>query len=105
MRKLSLALLLLAACGGDDDSDVCVFGGRYELGVIPTNGCMGNSATVPLFGEEPTCSRGFDQVGLNGARQNIFISCIPGDPVIECEGFASDSNGCQYDVYMRRLSP
>jgi hypothetical protein len=99
-RALAAALMLVA-CGGSDD-DRCVFSGRYEFGFIPTNGCAGYSTSAPLFGEEE-CSAGVDQIALNGARQTGFLSCFPGDPVVECEGWVGDSNGCLYDAYVRRI--
>jgi hypothetical protein len=105
MRKLSLALLLLAACGGDDDPNACVFDGRYELGFVPTNGCEGGSFTLPGTNLDEECSVTVRDVNLEGTPYVATISCPAGDPVIECEGFATYANGCEYDVYLRRLSP
>lgn len=93
-------------CGGGEDGsgdERCVFEGRYEIGLVPRNGC--NSLSAPYDGGEMAeqCSTAIDQLGVTGAVQRGFISCQPGSPVVECTGFMSDSTGCQWDVYLRRI--
>jgi len=106
MRKLSLALLLVAACGGDDDSDACVFDGRYSMGFVPiTEGCQPQSLEIPFYGlKEEECLFSTSDVAPNGVSFDVSMSCRPGDPVGECEGFTTYSNGCSYNVYLRRLA-
>lgn len=99
------ALLLLAlACGGSDGEEACIFDGPYEIGFIPTNGCGAVSQRIEAYGMEDECFTSIDQISNSGARQRIFVTCEPGDPVVECSGFANDSDGCTWDVYMRRLT-
>jgi len=105
LKRLILAgFLALGGCA-DDESDTCVFDGTYEIGFIPTNGCTGTSQRLPLYNAEDECSVQTDQIGLSGARQVSVLTCEPGDPVVECSGFMNDSDGCSFDVYMRRVSP
>jgi hypothetical protein len=107
MRKLSLALLLLlAACGGDDSDDRCVFEGRYEFGYLSEMAaCEPRTATLPFARHEEPCAQSSNDITLDSVPYNLFFSCPSGDPVVECEGFANFANGCMYDVYVRRLSP
>lgn len=112
MHKLSLALLiLLAACGGSDDDasdDSCVFEGRYEMGFDPiTPGCQAGSIEIPpaYVGYEEECFFELNDVAPNGVSFEVTFSCRPGDPVVECEGLASYSNGCAYNTHLRRISP
>jgi hypothetical protein len=104
MRKLSLALLLVAACGGDDDSDACVFSGRYEIGFVPLNGCDGGSFQLPGTDVPEECVSTARDVNLQGVSYVSTISCPASDPVVECEGYATYANGCEYSVYLRRLT-
>lgn len=102
MRRLAFVLLL--ACGSDE-SDVCIFDGRYEMGFIPRNGCGAFSEQIFVNHEQDECYTTEDIIALDGTRRNIGIFCEAGDPVVECEGFAFGSDGCQWDAYMRRVGP
>jgi len=92
-------------CAGSGGEGRCVFDGRYEFGLIAeTPGCPSTSQTLPLHAEDE-CMAEIDTFTPDGLthRQGI-LSCEPGDPVIECEGFAFDSDGCQFSLYLRRLA-
>jgi hypothetical protein len=105
MRKITMALLLLAACGGDDESNACIFDGRYEIGYLPTTaGCTPRSTTLPFARHEEPCAQTTSDITLDFVRFDLFLSCPSGDPVVECEGFANFADGCTYDVYARRLA-
>lgn len=97
--------LLLALACGDGSEDGCVFDGTYEFGGISSNGCAAYSQRLVFYDEEDECSTAIDQLGLSGAIQRGVITCEPGDPVVECSGFMGDSNGCSYDLYVRRVVP
>ncbi len=95
---------LTAGCGDGEPVDTCVFDGRYEMGLIAYESALEcSSNSVVIFGTgEDECSTVIDQLGPSGARQSGYISCDPADPVVECSGFMSDSDGCQWEIYMRR---
>lgn len=104
MKKLFA--ILLVGCAGADESDICVFDGQYEMGFIAYESrldCTSNSVTFFGTGEDE-CSTSIDQVSVNGAQQTGYISCTPGSPVVECEGYVSDSDGCQWQAYVRRIA-
>lgn len=97
-------VLLLLACSGESEEDRCVFDGTYDIGFIARNGCQSSSESVFLRGEDE-CYTAIDQINLFGARQLGFLSCEPGDPVVECTGFVNDSDGCSFDAYVRLTQP
>jgi hypothetical protein len=101
MRLLALALLL--ACAPDDSTE-CVFDGRYELGFLSA-GCGSWSEQLYANSERDACYTNQDIVALDGTRRSISLYCEDGDPVVECSGFAHGSDGCRWDVYMRRIGP
>jgi len=94
---------------GDFDAEPrgCIFEGRYEMGFLAYESPLDcGSSSVSFFGEgEDECSTSIDQLGSSGARQTGYISCDPADPVMECTGYMSDSDGCQWELYIRRISP
>lgn len=102
MKKL--LLMLLVACTNEPDSDACIFDGRYEMGMLPTNGCGANSETLYANNEEDECYTSQDIIALDGTRRTLYLSCEAGNPVVECSGFANSSDGCSWDMYMRRIA-
>lgn len=99
-----VAFLLICGCAGGEEDDKCIFDGRYEMGFIPRNGCEAGNESFTAAHEEDECHTSVDQISLGGARQLGFISCEPGDPVVECSGFLNDSDGCSWDLYIRRIA-
>ena|SRR5688572_15670915 len=85
----------------------CVFDGRYEIGYLAHESplqCSSNS--LSFFGDgEDECSTYIDQLGPSGALQTGYISCDPADPVVECTGYMRDTDGCQWELYVRRIVP
>jgi hypothetical protein len=102
MRIFALALLL--ACAPDDSTE-CVFDGRYEFGMLPSNGCGALSEQLYANNERDACYTTESVLALDGTRRNVSLYCEAGDPVVECSGFAHGSDGCRWDVYMRRIGP
>lgn len=102
MRALAVALLLAGCAGGGEDS--CVFEGRYDVGFLPENGCDGGSFTLLGTSLPEECSATIRDVNLQGIPYVATISCPASDPVVECEGWATYANGCEYSVYLRRLT-
>ena len=104
---VSLVGAMLNGCSGADESEGCVFDGRYEMGFLAYESPLDCSSTsFTIFGEgEDECSTDIDQFGQSGAHQIGYISCEPGDPIVGCEGYMSDSDGCQWQLYLRRVSP
>jgi len=71
-----------------------------------TPACTSNSETLNAYNETDNCATSGEQITASGALQKWFLSCDPngnGGQVVECEGFANDSDGCQWDTYMRRV--
>lgn len=101
--RLFFVTSLLLGCKVDSE-DACIFDGRYEFGFVATNGCESVTEQLTFFDEESECDSTIDQVAFDGSRQLGIITCEPGDPVVECGGFASASNGCRWDLYFRRLA-
>lgn len=105
MKKFILVLAIAGCAGGQSSEDTCIFDGDYEMGLVPTNGCayLGGD-TYTFHHVEGECSSSLSQLktsdmyGVTG-----FMSCGQGDPVVECEGFASRSDGCTYTSYIRKV--
>jgi hypothetical protein len=104
MKRIALAIMLVGCASGEEIELGCTFEGRYELGFLPTNGCNGRSVTLLGTEVQEECYSSASGVNLEGVAYVYTISCAPGDPVVECEGFGSYANGCEYDLYMRRLT-
>lgn len=102
-----VALTLLAACGGGDeaDEDACYFDGRYSMSFAPRSAECPTTTfpPLPLSGEQP-CAQSQQGVTPTGVIYDLFVSCDPGDPVVECLGIANFENGCSYDVALRRVA-
>lgn len=106
---LAVAFLLSGvACSDEPDDGSCYFDGRYELGYIArTPDCRGSSVSINFYDETDECSSEIDQLSNAGARQRGFVTCNPdgnGGQVVECDGYMSDSDGCEFDIYMRRVA-
>lgn len=100
MKRIALVAALVFGCAGDDS---CVFDGRYEVGAISrTPGCTSRSISIHLSRLEEECVSPVDTWTPTLVDIQGLVSCEPGDPVVECEGFVSDSDGCFFDVYFRR---
>ncbi len=97
-----LVVLMAAGCSGDEKEDVCIFSGHYEAGRLTTTpGCFPAVRTLVFSDEEDECSTNFDEY-VDGIHQVGWLSCEPGDPVTDCEGFVQDGD-CAFDFYMRRI--
>lgn len=109
MKTTMLMGLLLFGCAGSEDNGLCDFDGIYEMGLLPrTEGCGKDSVRVPLFAADQECGTAIDTFTPDGLiHRTGFLSCDPnnGHDVVECEGYASDSQGCSFDLYMRRVEP
>jgi hypothetical protein len=103
--RLGAALLLALLACAPDDSTECVFDGRYEFGMLPSNGCGALSEQLYANNERDACYTTESVLALDGTRRNVSLYCEAGDPVVECSGFAHGSDGCRWDVYMRRIGP
>jgi hypothetical protein len=105
MSLLRVALLAAGALAcGDDEPGACFFDGRYEIGFISYNGCGDLSEQVIGNGEQDECSTQETFAALDGSERMVYLSCRAGDPVVDCEGFMHGSDGCRWDVYMRRIA-
>lgn len=105
MKKLALVFIALGCSANDAEDHKCVFSGRYDVGMLSeTAACVSNSVQLPFYGEDE-CIVDIDVYTPELTRRQGVISCEPGDPVIECGGFASDSDGCRFTLYVRRLAP
>jgi hypothetical protein len=104
---VAVYLAVCAGCGGDeDDGNVCIFDGRYDSGFLPiTAGCPSFSFAAPIYDDEEECIQSGSDITPTGVTFDLFLSCVPGNPVVECEGIANLSNGCSYNAYLRRLAP
>lgn len=108
---VALAVVALSGCAGaEEDTDRCVFGGRYDIGVDwsepgyrPECGLFARSLTAN--GEEDECIYSGRELTVAGDLVQLTISCEAGDPVIECAGYADSSSGCSWPVYIRRIVP
>jgi hypothetical protein len=106
LQKALVLGLVVLACGDEDDDNACIFEGRYDFGYLSDMAeCEPVSQQLPYAKHEEPCAQSYDDITLNGVPYNVFFSCLPGDPVVECEGFANYANGCSYDVYIRRVEP
>lgn len=107
MLRFALPLLLALGCSGDDDDpEGCTFEGRYELGLISrVEGCLNDAISIPAYGMDDVCFTTDNGVTPTGIIYELSIFCEPADPVVECSGRRSDSNGCVHDVYLRRVEP
>jgi hypothetical protein len=104
LSVLALSVDGWGCAGADDTDDACVFDGYYEIGLISRNAlCVSGSERIYLSDQEDECLAPIDTFTPDGARRQGILSCIPGDPVVECEGFASDTSGCSFDAYVRRV--
>lgn len=105
MFKKIIPVTLLLGCQPEADSNACIFEGKYEVGYLAYESpldCSSNSAVIYGTGEDE-CSTNIDQLGPTGARQLGYVSCDPGDPIVECLGYMGDSDGCQWEIYVRRI--
>jgi hypothetical protein len=101
-----VALVALALACGDEGDGLCFFDGKYEIGFLAqTPGCGDLAASLSFFGQTDECSTTIDTLTVDGlTRRRGAITCDPGqNPIVECSGFANDSDGCSFEVYVRRV--
>ncbi len=111
MKDLFCALVIFVVgvgCGDGEPSDTCVFDGRYDTGVDWSSpdydpACGLFYSTNTFNAQESECSSQFVLRNLDGAAVLSTVVCEPGSPVVECAGTVSDSDGCWWPVYVRRI--
>lgn len=104
---VALALCLAACSGEDDDETTCTFSGSYALGAIALDDsplCPDFSITIPGDGRPGPCFTTARDVTPDGVVWEVSLFCEPAEPVGECTGLRTDSNGCRQEVYLRRLA-
>ncbi len=108
MKRLLILALALGCAGADGPEDgLCRFDGTYEIGLLPTNGCAKDSQKAYLH-ETSECNSIIDTLAADGSWRKGLMSCNPnghGGQVVECDGFVASTDGCDWDAYMRRVSP
>lgn len=111
---VACVVALCAGCGGPEGeplsfepgyADGCVFDGEYQLDYEEQGGVCETPDPVTFYAgnEADECLHDSTDTYPTGVTVRVILTCRPGDPVQECDGVASTSEGCTFRLHMSRV--